>query len=209
MTRFLPSPRRVAAPARFRTVGLRFGRMALGMALVLAPAVAPAQAEVQKIMLLCGGTQQLCPWFRAGVEPPEGWVEDRASGQRNEIVVLLPAGTTLDDADRWAYARAVYNPERMALDRVVAGDIERLKAESPGLAVTPQVDRTGPGGRIVKVYDLAEDQDGTAVAERVATFDDTDKDGNAFTVSLTVAIQGEDRRGEAVALLDRLIESYR
>ena len=169
----------------------------------------PARAEVEKVMVICGGTQALCPWFRAGVAPPDGWAEDRAAGQRNEIVVLLPKGATLDEADIWAYARATHNPDRTPLDRVVAGDIERLKAESPGLTVTPQSDRSGPGGRMVKVYDLAEDQDGTMVAERVATFDDTDRDGNAFTVSVTAAIQGEDRRGEANAVLDRLLESYR
>lgn len=62
----------------------------LGAAFALLAFVASAHAEVRKFMHQCDG--KLCPFFRAMVSAPEGWVEDKEATDYFKAVMLLPKG---------------------------------------------------------------------------------------------------------------------
>jgi hypothetical protein len=54
----------------------------------------PAGATIEKIMNLCNG--KMCPFFRASIVIPDGWVEDRDSTRYFNSQFLLPKGTDFE-----------------------------------------------------------------------------------------------------------------
>ena len=63
-------------------------RFAVLVVLALTFAATAAQADVEKFMKQCDG--KMCPFFRASVVIPEGWVEDEEATDYFKAVFLLP-----------------------------------------------------------------------------------------------------------------------
>jgi hypothetical protein len=180
----------------------------LAAAAVLA-APTPSRAEVQKIIGVCPDTKQLCPFFQAGATPPEGWVEDRA-GRADGVMLFIPKGTTFDDAKVWIYARAVLNKPKLPLADIVAGDKDRFREDNPDVVIEARPDLPGPGGRpAVPVYDVVEDQGGRTVIERVATLEDSDRDGNDFMIGLILASEDRAELEKADDVFRGLVAAYK
>ena len=60
------------------------------MALAAMFAVTPAKATIEKIMNQCDG--KLCPFFRASIVIPDGWVADKGATRHFNSQFLLPRG---------------------------------------------------------------------------------------------------------------------
>ena len=56
---------------------ISFMRICAVMALAGMCAMTPANATIEKIMNQCDG--KLCPFFRASIVIPDGWVEDKGA----------------------------------------------------------------------------------------------------------------------------------
>ncbi len=70
------------------------------------------------------------------ITAPQGWAFDHAKrGDRDLQAVLHPAGTTPASALSVIYVRTVSKEGRPTLDSLIAGDVERRRASSPGVTV--------------------------------------------------------------------------
>ena len=56
----------------------------------------PARATIEKIMNQCDG--KMCPFFRASIVIPDGWVEDRDATRHFNSQFLLPKGADFEKA---------------------------------------------------------------------------------------------------------------
>jgi hypothetical protein len=79
----------------------RFGTAALALVMI-----APAKAEVHKIMFQYADKQQFCRFLRPSVAIPDGWVEDKAASRHFRAVILVPQGVAFNDAEAVIYVVA-------------------------------------------------------------------------------------------------------
>jgi hypothetical protein len=166
-----------------------------------------AKARVEKVLIQCAEAQSLCPWYRPGVTPPKGWVEDRPTGQEQKLVVFVPSGTSLDEATAWIYARAVPNPKRTPLDEVVKSDHDRFREENPKITITAL--DPPPGRKPIRLYELVEEAEGLTTFERTATFTDTDREGNFYTIALTLSAGSREDLDATFEVFQQVLGGYK
>src|SRR3981189_2281351 len=70
----------------------------------------PAGATIEKIMNQCNG--KLCPFFRASIVIPDGWVEDRDPTRYFNSQFLLPKGTDFERACAKTWVPDIYNRKK-------------------------------------------------------------------------------------------------
>src|SRR5450755_61530 len=76
-------------------------------------ATAPAGATIEKIMNQCNG--KLCPFFRASIVIPDGWVEDRDATRYFNSQFLLPKGVDFEKAGAKIYVAVKYNRKKQPI----------------------------------------------------------------------------------------------
>ncbi len=76
-------------------------------------AATPARATIEKIMNQCHG--KLCPFFRASIVIPDGWVEDRDATRYFNSQFLLPKGIDFDKAAAKIYVAVKYNRKKQPI----------------------------------------------------------------------------------------------
>lgn len=76
-------------------------------------ATTPAGATIEKIMNQCNG--KLCPFFRASITIPDGWVEDRDATCHFNSQFLLPKGTDFEKAAAKIYVAVKYNRKKQPI----------------------------------------------------------------------------------------------
>jgi len=76
-------------------------------------ATTPAGATIEKIMNQCNG--KLCPFFRASIVIPDGWVEDRGATRHFNSQFLLPKGTDFETAAAKIYVAVKYNRKKQPI----------------------------------------------------------------------------------------------
>src|ERR1700759_2900593 len=76
-------------------------------------AAAPAGATIEKIMNQCDG--KLCPFFRASIVIPDGWVEDKESTRYFNSQFLLPKGVDFEKAAAKIYVAVIYNRRKQPI----------------------------------------------------------------------------------------------
>jgi hypothetical protein len=105
-----------------------------------------ASAEIQKLMQMCPG-QKLCPWFKAVVAPPKGWVEDQEFGSAHFITVLLPDKAKVGAQDAMIYAQVSLHRDEQTLDENIAQNQGIWRQKEPRVKITPLPDAARGGER--------------------------------------------------------------
>jgi hypothetical protein len=164
---------------------LRRASMLVAMAAGLASA--PAGGEVTKLLLQCK-EGKLCPAYRASITAPQGWTFDRDAERRLNVQVLVPKGSTFDDAGAVIYASVTYNPKNRSVADYIADDQAkwRAKAADVKIAALDDVPRAS-GKEAFRLYHYEMPSSTVQPFERVATAIDSDKDGNGFLVAIVLS----------------------
>jgi len=126
--------------------GARRSVLILGFAVALALLAVPASAEIQKLMQMCPG-QKLCPWFKAVVAPPKGWVEDQEFGSAHFITALLPDKAKLGPQDAMIYVQVSLHRDEQTLDENIAQNQGIWRQKEPRVKITPLPDAARAGDR--------------------------------------------------------------
>jgi hypothetical protein len=94
-----------------------------------------ASAEIKKMMAVCGG-QKLCPWFQSTVSAPKGWVEDKASGERHFVTMLVPDKKELGFDDPLIYVQTSYHRDQQTLDENIRMNQDLWRKSEPKVRIT-------------------------------------------------------------------------
>jgi hypothetical protein len=148
-------------------------------------AAVPASAEIEKFMIHCDG--KLCAFFRASVQIPDGWVEDKEATDYFKVVMLLPKGLEFDKAPAKIYAAARYNRDKRPVGDFVPDAIRDWQSRAKSAKITPLADlpRAGKPPFIRHAFEspsLSEQG-----YELSAATTDMDKDGNQFVVTIVLS----------------------
>ncbi len=188
--------------------------MAKGLSTVVANAVAavsllcgtPANSEIQKFLIQCEG--KLCPFFRASVTVPDGWVEDKEATNYFKAVFMLPSGMSFDDAPAKIYAIAVVNREKKPISVFLPDTIKDWKSRAKGAKVTRLDDlpRAGKPAFIRHQFEAPRLKEQGFELQAATT--DGDKDGNEFIVTITVSANSREALKKAEPAYRAILEKY-
>jgi len=163
------------------------------VALAMLCAAIPARAEVEKILYHCPDQQKLCPFFRASVTIPDGWVEDKEATRHFNAIIIVPKGIAFNDAQAVIYAVAIYNRNKDPIAKFLPDGIAdwKSRAKDAKIANLPDLAR-GPG----KPAFVRRSFVGASLKEQgyelQAVTSDGDKDGNQFIVTITLSANSSD-----------------
>jgi hypothetical protein len=189
-----------------RSHPLRFAVVA-ALAVTAALVAPPGQAEVKKLMLICGG--KLCPFYRASFAPPPGWVEDEENGRRMGAVIFVPGGQTFHSAGAIIYATARPNPDKKPIAEFIERDQARWREKAPDVKIKRLPDVVRASGKDPFSHFQFEAPSMKAQAfERVATTTDSDQDGNAFIVGLVLTAKSSKAIGAAEPAYAAMLKAY-
>jgi hypothetical protein len=151
-----------------------------------AGAVAPASAEIQKFMR-ANCDKGLCPYFRASITVPDGWVEDEAASREFDAQMLLPKGKDFDSAQAKIYAVVRYNPKKLAVANFVLDAHEQLRdsAKDGRFTMLPEMIRADGKPSYIR-YNFEAPSLKEQGYETQAVTKDGDKDGNDFIVTIVL-----------------------
>jgi hypothetical protein len=169
----------------------RFQAVGTALALGLIACAAPAQAEVQKFMTVCGG--KLCPYFRIALKPPHGWVLDADATRKNGVQIIVPAGTNFGDAPALIYVQVFYRRDKkQSLADFARVSNERWRAHVQDAKITelPAVKRANGKPGFLR-FAFKNPSKAQQAYELGAFGIDSDKDGNEFV--LDVVMTGSDK----------------
>jgi len=166
----------------------------------------PARSEIQKLLMQCEG--KLCPFFRASITAPDGWVEDKEATNYFKAVFLLPSGKSFDGAPAKIYAVAVFNPEKKPIDVFLPDAIKDWKSRSKDAKVTRLDDlpRAGKPAFIRHQFEAPRLKEQGFELQAVTT--DADKDGNEFIVTITVSANSRAALKTAEPAYRAVLEKY-
>ncbi len=170
-------------------------------------AAAPASAEIEKFMQYCDG--KLCPFFRASVTVPEGWVEDREATDYFKAVMLLPKGLDFEKAPAKIYAVARYNRAKQPVSDFVPDSIKdwKSRAKDGKIVALPDLPRgEGKPPFVRHQFDARSLQE--QGYELQAVTKDMDKDGNEFIVTITLSANSLEARKAAEAAYLTILAKY-
>jgi hypothetical protein len=182
-------------------------RIAGGTLLAAFAAITPAQSEIEKFMLDCGG--KLCPYFQAPISIPKGWQEDKAATRKMNFQVLVPRGKTFSNAGAIIYVEVRYNAAKAPVESLVAEDhaFWRTKANDVKITQLPEIIRAS-GKPPFLYYQFEMPSRKSQPFERVATTSDTDKDGNSYIVAVVASARSMKALKEAEAASLSILKSY-
>jgi hypothetical protein len=159
---------------------------AIAGAILLNPhAVPAASAEIQKYMRTCD--KGMCPYFRASITIPDGWVEDKAASREFDALMLLPAGKDFDNAQAKIYVAVRYNPKKLPVANFVLDAHEQLRdsAKDGRFTMLPEMIRADGKPSYIR-YNFEAPSLKEQGYETQAVTDDGDKDGNDFIVTIVL-----------------------
>jgi hypothetical protein len=164
-------------------IGVR--RIVIPAALALIFAAAGARADVEKFMKQCDG--KLCPFFRASVTIPDGWVEDKEATDYFNAVFLLPKDLSFDDAPVKIYAIARYNREKKPIATFIPAAIKDWKSRSRDAKIAKLDDLPRSGKAAFVRHQFAARSLKEQGYELQAVTADSDKDGNEYVITITLS----------------------
>jgi hypothetical protein len=153
----------------------------------------PLRAEIEKILNHCPDQQKLCPFFRASVTVPDGWVEDKEATRHFNAIILVPKGVEFNDAKAVIYALALFNRDKQPISTFLPDAVDDWKSRAKDGKITNQPDLSRGAGkaafirRTFEAPSLAEQG-----YEHQAVTADGDKDGNQFIVTITLSANSRD-----------------
>ena len=167
---------------------------------------APAHSEIEKFLIPCEG--KICPFFRASVTAPDGWIEDKEATNYFKAVFILPRGMSFDDAPAKIYAIAVSNPEKKPLGVFLPNAIKDWKSRSKDAKVTRLDDLPRAGKPVFIRHQFEAPRLKEQGFELQAVTTDGDKDGNEFIVTITVSANSRDALKKAEPAYRAILEKY-
>ena len=161
------------------------------MAALVAPSVVPAAAAgVEKMVSDCGaGT---CDYDSAAIPAPAGWVHDEFAERTMHMKVLVRDGQSFASTDAYILATVLPNLDNVSIaDHVFRGQ-KYMRLQVPDLKIKALPDMArGKGKAAYQVYQYEKPSTSKRRFERIATTMDTDKDGNAFVVGISLTADSE------------------
>jgi hypothetical protein len=183
-------------------------RFAAGFAVAGLMAVAiPAHAEIEKFMLQCDG--KLCPFFRASVIVPEGWVEDAEATRALGVQMLLPKGQDFEKAPAKIYVLVRYNKDK-GLASVITRDVYsdwKKRAKNAKVTKLPEVVRAN-GKPAFERHQFEAPKLEEQGFETTSLAADSDKDGNAFVVVVCLSANTREAFKSAEAAYLSILKAY-
>jgi len=170
-----------------RRVLVLFGAWGLVAVLV---ATTPAGAMIEKIMNQCNG--KLCPFFRASIVIPDGWVEDRESTRYFNSQFLLPKGVDFEKAAAKIYIAVKYNRHKQPISDFMPENIADWHSRAKDAKVTDLDDLPRGDGKVAFVrhqFEAGSLHEQGYELQAVTT--DIDNDGNAFLVTITLSANSQ------------------
>jgi hypothetical protein len=149
-------------------------------------AATPAGAMIEKIMNQCNG--KLCPFFRASIVIPDGWVEDRDSTRYFNSQFLLPRGADFDKAAAKIYVAVKYNRRKQPISDFMPENIADWHSRAKDARITDLDDLPRGDGKVAFARHQFEARSLHEQGyELQAVTTDGDNDGNEFLVTITLS----------------------
>jgi hypothetical protein len=164
---------------------------------------ATARAEVKKYMNMCDG--KLCPSYELVATPPQGWELEKKATKQNKVQMFVPRGKTFGDADALIYVKVSYKEKDLELAQFIATSQERWRQAVPKTKITkmPPVERAN-GKAAFQPYQYENPGHPGQPFEYVAFGEDSDNDGNTFTLMITAT--GGDQK--AIEKIDAVYQAF-
>jgi multidrug efflux pump subunit AcrB len=163
----------------YRRAGALFGLIGL-------LAAAPAHAEIEKFMHVCD--QKICPFFRASITLPDGWVEDPDATRYFNAQFLLPKGRDFDAAQAKIDVVGKYNRNKKPIADFVPDAIADWQSRAKDAKITRLEDLPRGDGKPVferRQFEAKSLKEQSYELQSVTT--DRDNDGNEFIVTITLS----------------------
>jgi hypothetical protein len=153
-------------------------------------ATAPAGATIEKIMNQCNG--KLCPFFRASIVIPDGWIEDRVATRYFNSQFLLPKGIEFERAAAKIYVAVKYNRKKQPISDFMPENIADWHSRAKDAKITDLDDLPRGDGKVVFVrhqFEAGSLHEQGYELQAVTT--DSDDDGNEFLVTITLSANSQ------------------
>jgi hypothetical protein len=161
-------------------------RRIAGFALLgLTLAATGVRADVEKFMKQCDG--KLCPFFRASVTIPDGWVEDKEATDYFKAVFMLPKDVDFDSAPAKIYAIARYNRDKKPAATFIPAAIQDWKSRAKDAKITKLDDLARAGKTPFMRHQFEARRLKEQGYELQAVTSDSDKDGNEYVITITLS----------------------
>ena len=177
------------------------------MALAAMFAVTPAKATIEKIMNQCDG--KLCPFFRASIVIPDGWVEDKGATRHFNSQFLLPTGVDFDKSAVKIYVAVVYNRKKQPISDFMPDQLAEWRSRAKGAKITDLDDLPRGDGKPAFVrhqFEAASLHEQGYELSAVTT--DGDTDGNEFIVTITLSANSAKALQSASAAYQAILSKY-
>jgi hypothetical protein len=168
---------------------------------------APASATIEKIMNQCDG--KLCPFFRASIVIPDGWVEDKESTRYFNSQFLLPKGADFDKANAKIYVAVVYNRKKQPISDFMPEGLAEWRSRAKNAEITDLGDLSRGDGKPAFVrhrFEAANLREQGYELQAVTT--DGDNDGNEFIVTITLSANSKKALQDAGAAYQAILSKY-
>jgi hypothetical protein len=179
------------------------------IALVLAGmcAMTPAKATIEKIMNQCDG--KLCPFFRASIVIPDGWVEDRGATRHFNSQFLLPQGVDFEKSAVKIYIAVMYNRKKQPVSDFLPKQLADWRSLAKSVKITNLDDFPRSEGKPAFVrhqFEAASLHEQGYELQAVTT--DGDTDGNEFIVTITLSANSAKALQSASPAYQAILSKY-
>jgi hypothetical protein len=156
------------------------------MAALAGLSVAPAAAGgVEKMVSDCGTTT--CDYDSAAISAPAGWGHDEFAERTMHMKVLVRDGQSFAATDAYILATVLPNLDNVSISEHVFRGQKYMRMQVPDLKIKALPDMArGKGKAAYQMYQYEKPSSSKRRFERIATTMDTDKDRNAFVVSISL-----------------------
>jgi hypothetical protein len=177
------------------------------MALAGMFAMTPASATIEKIMNLCDG--KMCPFFRASIVIPDGWVEDKGATRHFNSQFLLPEGVDFERSAVKIYVAVKYNRKKQPISDFVPIQLADWRSRAKSAKITGLDDLPRGDGKPAFVrhqFEAASLREQGYELEAVTS--DGDTDGNEFIVTITLSANSAKALQSASAAYQAILSKY-
>src|SRR6202166_3822755 len=150
----------------------------------------PAGATIEKIMNLCNG--KMCPFFRASIVIPDGWLEDKDSTRYFNSQFLLPKGVDFEKAAATIYVAVKYNRKQQPISDFMPENMADWRSRAKDAKITDLDELSRGDGKPAFVrhqFEAASLHKQGYELQAVTT--DGDNDGNEFIVTITLSANSQ------------------
>jgi hypothetical protein len=182
-------------------------RTCAAMALAGVFATTPAKATIEKIMNQCDG--KLCPFFRASIAIPDGWVEDKDATRHFNSQFLLPEGVDFEKSAVKIYVAVMYNRKKQPISDFLPKLLADWRGRAKSVKITDLVDFPRSEGKPAFVrhqFEAASLHEQGYELHAVTT--DGDTDGNEFIVTITMSANSAKALQSAGPAYQAILSKY-